>query len=36
VTFLVLTAALLAYRARSPRPTTDPYRLSDPASRMTA
>jgi alpha-1,2-mannosyltransferase len=36
VTFLVLTAALLAYRARSPRPTTDPSRLSDPASRMAA
>ena len=36
VTFLVLTAVLLTYRARSPRPRTDPSRLSDPASRMAA
>jgi len=37
VAFLVLTAVLLARRARSPRPTgSDPAALSDPASRMVA
>jgi len=36
VAFLVLTAVLLTYRARSPRPRTDPSPLSDPASRMAA
>jgi alpha-1,2-mannosyltransferase len=36
VAFLVLIAALLVHRTRSPRPAADPSRLSDPTSRMAA
>jgi hypothetical protein len=36
VVFVVLTAAMLALRARPPRRSADPSRMSDPASRMAA